>query len=220
MAMSYTIKQGDYLAKIAKEHGFADWKPIWNHASNKALKDKRKDPNILFPGDQLFIPDKEEKQASVGTDDKHKFSVKRSKLKLGLALDEKFKKPISGVQYQLLVNGQVISKTTDGKGKLEAEIPPDTTEVQLIVKNADTPISDIAIPIKVGHLDPVEERSGQEQRLNNLGYFPGPYPDNAEDENDKVFRSAVEEFQCDNHLTVDGVCGPQTQAKLVQIHGC
>jgi peptidoglycan hydrolase-like protein with peptidoglycan-binding domain len=29
----------------------------------------------------------------------------------------------------------------------------------------------------------------------------------------------VQEFQCDHQLKVDGVCGPQTQAKLVDAHG-
>jgi peptidoglycan hydrolase-like protein with peptidoglycan-binding domain len=35
-----------------------------------------------------------------------------------------------------------------------------------------------------------------------------------------AFRSAVEEFQCDHGLTVDGDCGAQTQAKLLSVHGC
>ena len=70
------------------------------------------------------------------------------------------------------------------------------------------------LPIKIGYLDPVEEVSGQIGRLDNLGYFPGDGTD--EDQ----FKSAIEEFQCDNGLTVDGDCGPGTQAKLKEIHGC
>jgi hypothetical protein len=30
----------------------------------------------------------------------------------------------------------------------------------------------------------------------------------------------VEEFQCDNSLTVNGICGPNTQAGLKQVYGC
>jgi hypothetical protein len=72
------------------------------------------------------------------------------------------------------------------------------------------------IPFKIGDLDPVLETSGQVARLNNLGYFAGDLsnPDPA------TFQSAVEEFQCDKSLTVDGICGPATQAKLSQVHGC
>ena len=35
-----------------------------------------------------------------------------------------------------------------------------------------------------------------------------------------MFLSAIEEFQCDHGLVVDGKCGPATQAKLKQVHGC
>ena len=34
------------------------------------------------------------------------------------------------------------------------------------------------------------------------------------------FEMAVEEFQCDQGLKVDGICGPQTQAKLKKLYGC
>jgi hypothetical protein len=69
--------------------------------------------------------------------------------------------------------------------------------------------------LKLGHLDPVEEISGQVWRLNNLGYRAG----DTTDANDSAFKSAVEEFQCDYALAVDGICGPNTQGKLKDVHG-
>jgi hypothetical protein len=30
----------------------------------------------------------------------------------------------------------------------------------------------------------------------------------------------LEEFQCDHNLMVDGTCNPQTQARLLEVHGC
>jgi peptidoglycan hydrolase-like protein with peptidoglycan-binding domain len=41
-----------------------------------------------------------------------------------------------------------------------------------------------------------------------------------DEEDEARFKSAVEEFQCDHGLAVDGKCGPKTQAKLEEIHGC
>jgi N-acetylmuramoyl-L-alanine amidase len=90
----------------------------------------------------------------------------------------------------------------------------------LTIKDPQTPINEILIPIKIGHLDPVDELSGQQARLNNLGYFAGPFEEKSEEENKTMFLSAVEEFQCDHSLVVDGKCGPNTQAKLKQVHGC
>jgi hypothetical protein len=219
MVSIYKIKQGDYLAKIAREHGFADWKPIWNHANNKALRDKRKDPNILLPGDQLHIPDRESKSVSASTEAKHRYVMKRPRLQLILRLDEMFERSLGSASYQLSLGEQIHTGTTDSKGELAHDLLPGVTDARLIVKDVPAPGQDIAIQIKIGHLDPVEERSGQAQRLNNLGYFAGPYSDNDEEENERIYTSAVQEFQCDHQLKVDGVCGPQTQAKLVDSHG-
>jgi peptidoglycan hydrolase-like protein with peptidoglycan-binding domain len=72
------------------------------------------------------------------------------------------------------------------------------------------------LPLKIGHLDPIDEHTGRRERLNNLGYRAGQ----EDDADDPAYRSAVEEFQCDYDLQVDGVCGPVTQGKLQEIHGC
>jgi len=52
--------------------------------------------------------------------------------------------------------------------------------------------------------------------LNNLGYEAGdvgaPDPER--------FRSAVEEFQCDQDMDVTGDCDDATQSQLRSAHGC
>jgi peptidoglycan hydrolase-like protein with peptidoglycan-binding domain len=78
------------------------------------------------------------------------------------------------------------------------------------------PDDGVQIPIKIGDLDPEKKVSGQQARLKNLGYFRGDV--DGQDSDD--FESAVEEFQCDHSLKVDGICGPKTQAKLKEVHGC
>ena len=50
------VKQRDYVDSIADQYGF-DPEEVWNDDKNKTLKEKRKSPNILAPGDVLFIPD-------------------------------------------------------------------------------------------------------------------------------------------------------------------
>ncbi|MGE5692395.1 MAG: peptidoglycan-binding domain-containing protein, partial [Candidatus Zixiibacteriota bacterium] len=94
-------------------------------------------------------------------------------------------------------------------------ITPSTEKALLRFKDPLVPF-DVAIPIQIGHLDPIEETSGQKARLSNLGYYFGPLDAQA----DEKFRIAVQEFQCDNDLKVDGECGPKTQEKLKQVYGC
>jgi N-acetylmuramoyl-L-alanine amidase len=212
----YTVLQGDHLSKIAKDNGFTDYAVIWDHPNNANLKNHRKNPNVLLPGDEVFIPDIEQKQESGATDRKHTFVVDKKTLKLRLVLEDIYEKPIAGAQCALLVDGQVFQLTTDGNGKLEQEIPLDAKEGTLTIRGDQTPFADDVIPIKIGHLDPIDEPSGQIARLNNLGYSAGK----VDGSDDDAFESAIEEFQCDHLLKVDGDCGPQTQAKLKQVHGC
>jgi N-acetylmuramoyl-L-alanine amidase len=55
----YTAGQGDSTTRIAFRNGFF-WKTVWEHPENSELKSKRKDPNILLPGDTVFIPERRE----------------------------------------------------------------------------------------------------------------------------------------------------------------
>jgi N-acetylmuramoyl-L-alanine amidase len=216
MAGYYTVKQGDYISSIAAENGFTDYRIIWDHGQNAELKQKRQNPNVLFPGDRLFIPDREEKHEPCPTDQKHIFKARRSTLRLRLILEDFYEEPIAGVPCDLVVRGDTRRVTTDGTGKLDEIIPPDTHDASLFIRGPQTPFQDEQIPVHVGHLDPLDETSGQAARLANLGYYFGPLEPVDKDD----FVSAVEEFQCDHGLKVDGKCGPATQAKLKQVHGC
>ena len=51
----YTVKAGDWLAKIAEEHG-STVSEIWNHPDNAELRAKRGSPDVLYPGDIVHIP--------------------------------------------------------------------------------------------------------------------------------------------------------------------
>ena len=213
MSQTYTVKQGDHLFGIAEDNGFHDYHILWDHPNNADLKNLRQNPNILFPGDQIFIPDPEIREESRATNKKHSFQVNNQKLQLRLVLEDIYEKPIAAATCSLLVDGQDHQLTTNGQGMLELEITGQTKNAVLIVKSDETPFQNIEIPVKIGSLDPIDTPSGQQARLENLGYFPG-------DGDKDAFASAVEEFQCDNHLSVDGICGPATQAKLKQVHGC
>ena len=67
----------------------------------------------------------------------------------------------------------------------------------------------------LGHLDPVEELTGIQKRLNNLGHNSGP--------EDGIMGSwteaATRRFQKQVGITVDGVPGEETQAKLKDSQG-
>jgi N-acetylmuramoyl-L-alanine amidase len=220
MAGHHTVVQGEHLSSIAMKYGFSSYKTIWDHGQNADLKKKRQNPNVIFPGDRLFIPDKSEKEESRNTEKKHRFELKTERLKLRLVLEDLYEKPIANAKCELHIENESKELTTDGQGKIEQEIRPEVQRALLIIKDPQTPINEMAIPIKIGDLDPVNEESGLKARLNNLGYFAGPLEGKSEEENKTMFLSAIEEFQCDHGLVVDGKSGANTQAKLKQVHGC
>ena len=220
MSTHHIVQQGDHLSGIAKQYGFSDYRTIWLHPQNAELRAERHNPNVIFPGDRVFIPDKDERQELRPTDQRHRFQVEKPKLQLHLVLEDQYERPLAKVKCALHVDGETRQLTTDRRGLIKQDITAEAQIGHVIVSSGETPINEVPIPIKIGHLDPEKTVSGQKARLNNLGYFAGPEEDRTEEENQAQFVSAIEEFQCDEGLTVDGKCGPRTQAKLKEVHGC
>ncbi len=208
MPTTHIVKQGEHLSQIAQQHGFATFEPIWEHPDNAELKAARQFPHVLFPGDQVVIPDKDEKLESGATEQRHRFRFLEDTLILRLAVQDVVGDPISGEPCVLHVDLTRQELHTDGEGKIEVPITQNSKRGLLSIENLE-------MPLKIGHLDPITEQTGQKARLNNLGYFAGEL--DKPDEN--LFKSAVEEFQCDHDLFVDGNCGPDTQAKLSEVYG-
>jgi hypothetical protein len=71
---SYVVQHGDCLESIAFTHGLL-WQTIWNDPRNAELQTSR-DPNILLPGDRLFIPELKQKSTDCATDQLHTFERK------------------------------------------------------------------------------------------------------------------------------------------------
>lgn len=213
---SYTVKQGDHLTRIARAHGFSDYRTIWDHPDNAELKKKRQNPNILYPGDVVSIPDsKDTKTVQGSTEKKHTFEKKGKPLVLRLELRHWNNKPLANTQCEIEMEGASFSLPTDANGRIEMEIPPEAECGKLRVKDSPYP----EVPFKIGHLDPIEEITGWKARLNNLGYYAGP----VDDQETAQLLSAIEEFQIDffkSMSQVDGKCGTNTQAKLKEAHGC
>jgi N-acetylmuramoyl-L-alanine amidase len=208
LAGPYTVKQGDHIASIAAEAGFVSWKTIWEDGKNSGIKAKR-NPNVLYPGDVLEIPERQKKQESIPTTEYSTFQTVGDPVQLKIVVLDWAGNPVVDTEVDIqLDGGEKIRTAGDGSATKKVVDPEGKKEGRLTVKGYE-------LDLKVGHLDPVEELSGQVGRLNNLGYKAG----NPKDKTDKEYLSAVEEFQCDYGLTVDGDCGPNTQAKLKEIHG-
>jgi N-acetylmuramoyl-L-alanine amidase len=208
---SYTIRQGDHLSRVALQFGFRDYRLIWDDPQNAELKQKRGNPNVLLPGDVLFIPPRQQKTETRPTTDLHVFKLKGPMLMLRLVVRDFDNEPVANADCELEVEGRKFALQTDGKGKIEQAIAATAENGVLRI-----PSLDLELPVKIGHLDPADEDSGWRQRLINLGYYAGA----VEDSEEARLRNAIEEFQCDYGLKVTGELDNATRAKLKDQHGC
>ncbi|MBV9763681.1 MAG: peptidoglycan-binding protein [Acidobacteriaceae bacterium] len=202
-----TVDLGDSIPSIAKQNGFF-WETIWNHGQNAALKAKRKDPNILFPGDEVFVPELLLKEETRPTNAKHKFKLKGEQVKFKLQL-LMLGEPRKNEPYTLLIDGKPYQGTTDGEGKLEHVLPADAQGGKLILRAGKE-----QYPVRVGHLNPIDEISGVQQRLNNLGFQAG---DEDGQMNDSL-KAALSAFQTKYKLNVTGEIDGATKSKLLECH--
>ena len=210
MTTLHIVKQGEFLSSIVKKYGYTDFTPVWNHPDNAQLKQLRGSPNVLFPGDRLHVPDAEtDKVESGATETKHRFRIHISQLMLRLVLKDVNDEAIANKACSLKVDADQFELTSDGNGLIQQTI-------SVTARHAKLKYDTIEQSLLIGEMDPVNQTSGQRARLNNLGYLAGTM----DCENEKRLLSAIEEFQCDHGLSVDGVCGPNTQNKLVAVHGC
>jgi hypothetical protein len=208
MPTEHVVDQGECLSSIAVKYGVPPDK-IWKDPANAKLKEKRKDPGVLYPGDVLSIPEKKTGEESGATNQKHRFKRKGDKTKARLRF-MRDGKGLSNESYVLDVEGKTIEGKTNGDGWVEAPIPPGATKGTLYLGKKRIPF-----PLAFGKLDPVEETSGAQTRLKHLGYYSGEVDGRLDD---KTVR-AIKRFQKAKGLNESGSLDQKTQSKLKELHG-
>ncbi len=200
----YEVQPGDCISSIAEQYGFY-WRTLWE--ANAQLKSLRKNPNVLFPGDIVKIPDQVEKNLSRAADQPHTFVKKGSPAKFRLIV-ERHNVPLANRRYILEIDGKVFEGRTDGKGLLEVGINPAASTGHLRL-----PDDQLECALALGHLDPLAEVKGVQQRLQNLGFLEGE-PDG--EMNDDT-RDALMYFQSSVNLPPTGDLDDATRDKLLQM---
>ncbi len=217
MGMTYIVEQGDCLSSIADVFGFTDWRTIYDDSNNANFRNLRPNPNVIYPGDALYIPDKILKELSRPTDKLHKFVLKTSVTWLRIVVRDGKQIPAAGCRYHIEIDGHPFPDSTLGNdGLLQVLIPAGACSGLLTVWFDDKSPVGRSWELRLGHLDPVEEVTGIQARLNNLGYPSG----GVDGIIGPLTQAAVRSFQEDNQLKVDGIPGPITQGKLKELHGC
>jgi N-acetylmuramoyl-L-alanine amidase len=236
----YTAQPGDSVASIAHEHGFF-WQTLWDHPGNSDLKQARATPHVLLPGDRVTVPPLTIRQEDAPTEQHHRFKRKGVPGLLKIRIMKPFEpedpepadqpdftqlhvstedpeekeqgmEPAKDTRYRLVIDGVPQDGSTDGQGYLSVSIDPAAREGLLIVSPGTE--QEWRLTLLLGGLDPVESRTGQAQRLFNLGYYRGPV-----DQPNDSLDPAIDAFRAEKGLSETGEPAEETLDKLKEVHG-
>jgi len=214
MSIQYTVVRGDCLSLIAQRFGFADYRTIYNHPENAEFKQLRPDPNLIYPGDILSIPDRDPAGKPAGTEKKHVYRKKGEKVNFRAVIKDDEDTPFGDKKYELVLGKKVLEGNTDGTGFLQQEIPASAAEGQLKVFIEEDNLKVATWDVALGHLDPHDTDEGAKGRLKNLNFYFGEVDDNIDDKTTQ----AIKEFQKKKGMTDSGTLDDATRSRLRDEH--
>lgn len=204
------VGEADCIASIADTTGHF-WETIWNHPANAALKEARKDPNILLAGDRVTVPPIRPLSVDRPTGQRHVFRRRGIPSRLTIRILEN-DRPRANEPYKLIVDSRVKSGTTDAGGVLSVWISARASQATLTV---GTGVSRTDYELGLRHLRPSHDLIGAQQRLSNLGF-------ECLDEQGlfgEATRAAVAAFQRFSGFPATGQLDTRTLDALSQAHG-
>ncbi|MBK8258709.1 MAG: peptidoglycan-binding protein [Polyangiaceae bacterium] len=121
-------------------------------------------------------------------------------------------------KYELSVGKETFSGSVPSGSPIEHPIDPAATDATLLVwpdKGDDVKREGLlTYPIQLGYLDPVEEVSGIQGMLTNLGYYWGSINGVLSDDT----KVAIQAFQRANGITASGSVDDALKTKLKEKH--
>jgi len=172
---THVVQARECIARIAHHFGFRSGATLWSHSCNKPIRDAKRDPNILWPGDRIRILERDARVDDAVAGRRHEYMVKMPTRWLRLVLHDDLRRPLANTPYVLSIPGlPAVSSTTLGNGLLEEPIPPWATEARIVC-------GDYVWPLAIADLRPLRDApdhgtEGTLRRLRNLG-CPAGRPD-------------------------------------------
>lgn len=176
----HTVADGDCLLSLADQYNLPA-RAILRAEQNKELFEKRIDPKILHPGDVVYIPREVREGGPLATNRCHTYQLYRFHclFRLKLDLSEVVDEDHSGmIRYRITLDtGKVYNARvwpTANNSPQVIKIPILAGRGQLdVFLDEDDPEATLSFELGLGHLCPVDETRGLQERLENLGYHVG-----------------------------------------------
>ena len=161
----HLVRPGECIHAIAARHGISAEALL---AQNGELRDRR-DPYVLLPGDVVEVPDRTPTRHAVGVGGSHAFRAEVPTHRLRLTV-RTAGGPRADASYRFAIDGrEPVTGSTDGEGVAELVVP--STARGGVLTFADDP--PLVFELRFGDLNPVDDATGLQQRLQNLGHDCG-----------------------------------------------
>ncbi|MFO0607883.1 MAG: peptidoglycan-binding domain-containing protein [Polyangiales bacterium] len=199
----HTVGQGESVESVAYRAGHR-WQTVWEHPSNTPLRELRRSPHVLLPGDRVFVPPLERKAVDADTTRRHRFRCENvpSRLRLRFSIGGAAR---ANAPYVLTVDGVRSEGSTDGDGRIDVPVHPLAGRAVLEFLDEPGRTARRVFDLNLRHLDPSAEASGARSRLRHNGY---------DARNDDRARDALRSFQERNGLPPTGELDAATQDAL------
>ncbi|MEM6296400.1 MAG: peptidoglycan-binding domain-containing protein [Myxococcota bacterium] len=198
----HEVRRGECVSSIAERHGHF-WQTLWDAPENRALREAREDPNVLLPGDRVFVPPLREATHACATGQVHRFKRRcvPEKVRIRFTGEDG---PRAQVGYTFDEGSGGRRGVTDADGFLEEWVST-KTRVATVVFDDDGK----EVRLHVGDLDPCNTPRGAAARLVSLGLAsPGG-----------SLSAALEYFQVAHGLELTGRLDDGTIAALTAAFG-
>lgn len=238
---NYLVRQGDCIASIAAAHGFfwkTIWEHADNASLRQArgnghilLPGDRLAIPALSPKEESCAAAQHHRFRRLGVPSKLRIRVVRYEppdehaapetsaqnngsevtIREPAAPSRWSPRAVANTRWNLTIDGNLTSGSTDADGNLEASIPPGAASGRLVI-NPGHP-TEFAIEFDLGVLDPDDSPTGLTQRLRNLGFGAADAADPAS------LAEALEGFQHVKGLGKTGQADDSTINALKEAHG-
>lgn len=129
------IREGEFLVQLATRYGF-DPNAVWQHPKNAPLVAKRTDPNILAPGDVLFIPQSGpgEPEVVMGQVNRYRVTIPTTQLRWKLQGQSQ---RLANAHFLVMGAYRPIEGTTTGEGLVDVHVPVTARRLTLVFPDHD-----------------------------------------------------------------------------------
>lgn len=210
MPTTHVVKRGQQsMMYIAHAHGFQDWRTIWEHPANEALRTSGRHPQMLAVGTELVIPGPDEEAwRPLATNTRNTFRVEAPpRARVRVCLHDWTGAPYAYRDYEATIQAaaggsgaaacETVQGQTGAQGLVELEVPDDTHTIELTVKLEG---EEVQWRLEVGALEHPVTAVGLRAHLINLGLLDG-----GREASEAEVDAAVKAFQASQGLRESGL---------------